>query len=258
MQARALDRSARSGRRSAVLLIDLNGFKQINDTLGHQVGDGLLTAVAAAMRRCVRGADLIGRLGGDELLWTPALDNASFGDESLAADLGRAVAAGQLSLRYQPVVDVVSGEIAGVEARARWHHPVRGELGPDVFIPIAERTGAIDEIGRWVLEEAATQARRWRRSGRTPYLSIRLSPRQLDRPDLVPAVRAILDRAGLDPRQLVLELTENALVPEKRLRALRDLGIRVGQDHRLAHPLTADAIADLVAAGDAVARSAGD
>jgi diguanylate cyclase (GGDEF)-like protein len=308
--ARALDRAARSGQRSAVLLIDLNGFKQINDTLGHQVGDGLLTAVADAMRRCVRGGDLIGRLGGDEFavvlpviggdhdamavaeritdalaepvvvggeplqasasigaavcepgeltpdallhradvamyvakrgkrhrpeLWTPGVQDAAADDESLEADLGRALAAGQLSLCYQPLVDMVTGEIAGVEALARWHHPVRGEIGPAVFIPVAERTGAIDEIGRWVLEQAASQAGRWRGPGRTPYLSVNLSPRQLDRPDLVPAIRSILDRAGLDPRNLVLELTETALVQENsdvdHLRALRELGIRIAID----------------------------
>ncbi|MGX6606095.1 putative bifunctional diguanylate cyclase/phosphodiesterase [Micromonosporaceae bacterium Da 78-11] len=168
-------------------------------------------------------------------LWSAALQDGTAAEESFEADLGQAVAAGQLSLCYQPLVDMITGEVIGVEALARWDHPVHGSVSPEVFIGMAEHTGAIDEIGRWVLEQAVEQARHWSGGvGRTPYLSVNLSPRQLDRPDLVPLVRAILDRAGLDPRNLVLELTETALVRENsdidQLRALRELGIRVAVD----------------------------
>jgi EAL domain-containing protein (putative c-di-GMP-specific phosphodiesterase class I) len=135
---------------------------------------------------------------------------------------------------YQPIVDLDTGEIVAVEALARWAHPERGTIGPDVFIPIAERTGAIGRLGRWVLTEATAQAARWHRElGHRLYVSVNLSPLQL-RPDLVAEVRATLDRAGLDPQDLVLELTESALVQESDsvavLSALRDLGIRVAVD----------------------------
>jgi EAL domain-containing protein (putative c-di-GMP-specific phosphodiesterase class I) len=156
---------------------------------------------------------------------------------ALEEDLRFAVRDGQLRLQYQPIVTLDGGEVLGVEALVRWEHPTRGLLGPLTFIPLAEETGLITELGEWVLEQACRQVRDWQlrlRSGRRLSLSVNVSPRQLAPGDLVDHVTAILDRTGFDPRDLVLEVTESALVDDEaavpQLNALSAKGIRIALD----------------------------
>ncbi len=310
----ALARRPRADRGVAVLLIDLDDFKTVNDSLGHSAGDELLVSVAERLRHCLRPADTAARLGGDEFavllddvagpdvaLLTAervraafaaplTLDdrevsvNASVGialgmpgrheahellrnadlamyaakqggksghavfesemhetivdRHELAADLRRAVARDEFEVVYQPTVDLASGRLVGVEGLLRWHHPQRGDLMPAEFIPLAEETGSIVEIGAWVLREACLRASGWHaaRPDAEPFtLAINLSARQLQAPHLVDDVRAALADAALDPSLLVLEITESALMVDTdaataRMHELRALGVRLSLD----------------------------
>jgi diguanylate cyclase len=303
---------ARQGRLTAVLLIDLNGFKLVNDTLGHRAGDQVLVAVGQALRGAILGSDLAGRLGGDEFavvlhdiggpanaeavarrlvaaLAQPVLVDgrpvqpaASIGvavsapgelnpdelmhradvamyhakrrggitgwasyDASMEArdrpapqdELRAAITGGELRLFYQPIVELPSGRMTGVEALVRWQHPRRGLVGPDAFIPVAEAVGLIGELGRWVLAQACRQVVAWRTSMPAAgplQLNVNVSPRQLDEPDFSTRALALVRQAGLDPRQLVVEVTESALigegVPVAQLEALSAAGIRIALD----------------------------
>ncbi|WP_305789225.1 putative bifunctional diguanylate cyclase/phosphodiesterase [Symbioplanes lichenis] len=307
--AAAVRRHRQDGQESAVLLIDLDGFKTINDTRGHEAGDALLAAFAGILTATVRTSDVAARVGGDEFvvvldrpgsaeravavarrildaaadpvlingeelpirasigiamtdpdadattvrhradmamyaakraghgteLWQPALPGRTAAEEAFDADLAGATAAGQLRVVYQPIVDLEDGSTVGVEALVRWEHPVLGTIAPDRFIAAAERTGVIHEIGLWVLARAAEQVRAWQtETGRSLYVSVNLSPRQLDEPGLVHDVARRLGDAGLRPQDLVLELTESALVEETSavpaLTRLRGLGVRIAVD----------------------------
>jgi diguanylate cyclase (GGDEF)-like protein len=304
---------AAGARTPAVLFIDLDGFKQVNDTLGHHCGDELIIAVAAMLRRSVLGSDIVGRLGGDEFgvvlagvsspedavtvakrilaeMDSPVLIDgqelkarasigvavAASGDtgadellhhadvsmygakrrhthsyqlyvdgmqdpdaDTVALDeqLRHAVGNGELRLHYQPIVTLDGGDLIGFEALMRWQHPTRGLLSPAEFIPLAEQTGTISELGAWALEHASRQVLRWQQRvphGRRLELSVNLSPHQLDRPDLVAEVLETLRRTGYDPADLVLEVTETALVKDEAaipvLTALRAEGIRIALD----------------------------
>jgi EAL domain-containing protein (putative c-di-GMP-specific phosphodiesterase class I) len=156
----------------------------------------------------------------------------------LAADLGRAVQEGQFQLAYQPEVHLLSGRIVGLEALLRWRHPTRGQLAPGDFIPLAEDSGTIVPVGRWVLQEACRQAKAWQeRWPGTPPLAIavNLSARQLQHPAIVEEVGAALADAGLDPPSLVLEITETVVMEELDaavaiLGQLRGLGVRLALD----------------------------
>ncbi|WP_235482073.1 putative bifunctional diguanylate cyclase/phosphodiesterase [Streptomyces roseoverticillatus] len=311
-----LDRAlAPGGDRFGVCYLDLDGFKAVNDSLGHAVGDRLLVAVAERLRTCTGApAELVARLGGDEfvaLLTGPAAlsDATSLAGRMLAAlaepvrldgrDLSvrasigivdgaagecgpaevlrsaditmyRAKAAGgnryeladadsdarviarhsltnclpaaldngEFFIEYQPLVRLHDGTVRGAEALVRWLHPVHGVLGPDQFIPLAESTGLIVPLGRWVLQEAARQARAWRAEGTCEgplRVNVNLSPSQLRHPALVADTVAVLDSSGLDPSALCLEVTENALIgaDEEELRPLRqlaDLGVDIALD----------------------------
>ncbi|MDR7273898.1 putative bifunctional diguanylate cyclase/phosphodiesterase [Catenuloplanes atrovinosus] len=296
---RALARGRRSGHSTAVLLADLNGFKQVNDGLGHAAGDRLLVEFAGMLRRAVLGSDVVGRLGGDEFAVVlhdigPA-ENAQavvrrlrqemempilIGDvvvqvraaigvavtgpgehdadallrmadeamyrakraekdgldphaEELAAELGDAVRAGQLRVHYQPIATLPDGRIVGVEALVRWAHPVRGEVPPLSFIPLAEETGAIREIGAWVLEQACRQVAAWHAAGHSLHLAVNVSPRQLV-PGLAERVFAVLDDSGLPYRDLIVEVTESVRVEDpvavEELRKLHKRGIRIALD----------------------------
>jgi EAL domain-containing protein (putative c-di-GMP-specific phosphodiesterase class I) len=171
----------------------------------------------------------------DVHLWSPALQDEAADQDTLEGEMEAATAAGQLRVLYQPIVTLTTGEIVAAEALLRWEHPTRGLLYPDTFIPVAERTGAIEQMGLWVLNQAAVQISQWQRDFARPlYVSVNLSPLQLRQPDLVARVEHTLTAARLNPRDLVLELTESALVTENSgiavLETLRRSGIRIAID----------------------------
>jgi diguanylate cyclase (GGDEF)-like protein len=302
------------GRSVAVLMLDLDDFKRVNDSLGHAAGDGLLREMSGRLRTALRPADLAARLGGDE--FAIVLDDVrtpedaehaaervllalslpmTIGDRTVAvrASIGVAVADGvhmstdellrnadlamyvakaqgksrvrvfessmheevlarieleselahaveraELVLHYQPVVELETGEITGFEALVRWNHPTRGLLPPNDFIPLAEETGQVLPIDRWVLLHACAQARQWQRDGLAAEdfeVSVNLSTRQLENDQVVDVVRLALDVSGLKPENLVLEVTESFVLRDevagaRRLRSLRELGVRLAID----------------------------
>jgi diguanylate cyclase (GGDEF)-like protein len=315
----ALDRAeqmlARARRQHlpvAALYLDIDGFKQVNDTFGHAVGDALLRTVASRLQSVIRDGDTAARLGGDEfviLLDGSMLDidpemvaerlrevlsrpydlNEAIGREltvttsigiaigerasaddllrdadlalyeakatgkdsyvlfescmqtaaqerlALELDLAKALEHGELYLLYQPTFDLRSERIVGVEALIRWRHPTRGVVSPETFIPIAEESGLIVPIGRWVLREASRQAAIWRRRGHTIGVAVNVSARQLDDDSLIEDVLRTLGDSGLDPGALTLEVTETTLMRDtdataRRLVALKQLGVLIAID----------------------------
>jgi diguanylate cyclase (GGDEF)-like protein/PAS domain S-box-containing protein len=309
---RAMARADRSQTLLAVMFLDLDQFKEINDSLGHAVGDSVLKEVALRLESGLRSTDTVARLGGDE--FTILLEDVRSVDEvsrvaekllsSIAeraevaghelhvstsigatiyplddhdadallrnADLamyhakqeGRnnvqffshdmsertekrvdllsrlrgAIARNELQLHYQPQVDVRSGGIIGVEALLRWNDPGRGIVPPMQFIPLAEDTGLIVQIGEWVLREACAQARRWLDQGLGPLtMAVNLSPRQFRQKNLVQTVSSILADTGLPPACLELEITESTMMHRAEeaaasLRALHALGVQISLD----------------------------
>ncbi len=304
----------RSGGLVAVLFIDLDDFKTVNDSLGHLVGDELLVAVSERLLTCVRTADTAARLSGDEfgvlieglddeaqairvaerivavlrepvvLQSRPVAASASVGiafgrpgrgidgsallrnadlamytaksqgkncSRVFASDMHAAAVErfevqahlrgagerGELVVQYQPIYESGSQRVSAVEALVRWDHPTRGLLGPGSFIPHAEASGLIDEIGSYVLQDALSQVRRWEvyLGAETPAVNVNLSPHQLLDPSLPEIVTAHLEQSGVRPDRLILEITENALMADPdmaatNLRRLRQLGVRLAVD----------------------------
>ena len=308
----ALIRSARRGAPLAVLYLDLDDFKTINDTIGHADGDDLLVTVADRLRASLRMGDTAARLGGDEfavlldeltddtealvvaerilaalqppfvlqgrevttgasigiaisdlggsaddllrnadvamymaksqgknrcVTFAPEMHRRIIERLGLRHDLQRALDdGGELHLRYHPVVDLGSGTLAGFEALVRWTHPERGLISPADFIPLAEETGLIVPLGRWVLEEAIGAARRWEREhGGGLFLTVNLSGRQLAEASLTDDVARALAESGFAPGRLILEITESVLLTDSdavvtQLEDLRRLGVRLAVD----------------------------
>jgi len=306
-----IDRAQRTGARLAVFFIDLDGFKFVNDTLGHADGDELLRRIALRIRETIRGADNAVRLGGDEfvvvlpdvsriedcVVFAEKLlrrieqavvlsseqvsvsgsigiavypDNALTHDALLrAADsamyaakgsgrncyafycddmatrarerltieqgLARALDENGLELHYQPVVDLQTGRVVGVEGLSRWTHAVLGEIAPQRFIGIAEDSSLIDRLGMWAMRAACRQGVLWNRSGRAPLrIGVNVSVRQMTGADFVARVAGVLRETGLPPQQLEIEITETSLQSIDRardmLRELKELGVHIAID----------------------------
>ncbi|MFR9723956.1 putative bifunctional diguanylate cyclase/phosphodiesterase [Streptomyces sp. MS19] len=301
--------------RIGLCYLDLDGFKAVNDTLGHRVGDQLLGAAAQRLAHCATGAGghLVARLGGDEfavlvegssgteqltglaealltalqrpfdlagqrlavsasigvveresagttatglmqaadttLYWAKADGKARWTlfdpernahrmtRQSLSSTLRPAVERGEFRLEYQPIVGLADDVVRGAEALVRWQHPQFGRLGPDKFVGLAEENGAIVPLGRWVLNEACRQARRWQLEAPGPplFVSVNVAVRQVWDSDLVSDVAAALRDSGLPSGLLQLELTESAVMgsagrPLQALQALSDMGVRIAID----------------------------
>ncbi|WP_457797426.1 putative bifunctional diguanylate cyclase/phosphodiesterase [Methylocystis sp. S23] len=296
------------GRTAALLNIDLDRFKEVNDTLGHVIGDQLLAHVGARLSACAPTPDLVARLGGDEFcvlmrespttaqieamtnriltemrrpflidghrimvgasvgvaiaptdastpigllkcsdlglykaksgargaaVWySPEMQEELLKKRQIEDELREALARNELSVFYQPIVDSRRGLVVAMEALLRWRHPQRGMVSPGVFIPIAEETGLIVDIGAWALRQACRDAAAW-----PPHIrvAVNLAPLQFQEPDLVDAIAAALRESGLAPDRLELEITESALISptmdvEAKLASIAALGARLALD----------------------------
>jgi len=308
----ALSHANREGSSLAVLFLDLDRFKVINDSLGHNIGDQLLQAVAARLQTCVRESDTVARLGGDEFtVLLPHLhrsddavpvaqkiieairhpfhiegreffsttsigislfpedgtdaetliknaDTAMYQAKEVGRDnyqlfnahvnakalqrialehgLRKALTNEEMAVHYQPIFDMRSGRITGMEALLRWTHPHLGAVPPATFIPLAEATGVMIPIGTWALGEACRQAKEWHDAGFTSLtLAVNLSVTQLQQVDLVERVAEILEESGFPSHMLELEITESSAMhsPEQSVRMLfelKKLGLRISLD----------------------------
>ncbi|WP_338661475.1 EAL domain-containing protein [Pararoseomonas sp. SCSIO 73927] len=304
----ALETAMREGHGIALLCLDLDRFKTVNDLLGHDGGDKLLLQVAERLRELVRGGDTIARLGADEFaivqanldapedaaalagriiqalsapfsiegqvfqvstsvgtaifpadgrtvprllrnadtalyrakregpgthcFFEAALEQRLMERRALERDLRTAMERGELHLAYQPQFDTRTREMVGAEALLRWNHPQRGAVSPGVFVPVAEESGLILPLGRWVLETACAEAVRWPVPCR---VAVNISPAQFRQPDLIPAIGRTLERTGLPPTRLKMEVTEGLLIDDTEralatLHALKEMGIALALD----------------------------
>lgn len=306
----AIIASRRDGKPLALLLLDLDRFKEINDTLGHAVGDSLLAEVGQILSEPLRESDTVARLGGDEFaILLPSVsglaqardiaervagtlarpfpvegitvevgvsigvvlypdhgadaselmrgadvamyvakrdhanvavydedkDHHSVRNLSMSGELRQAMDVDDLILFYQPQIDVATGGLVGAEALLRWDHPRHGLVAPEEFIALAEQTGLIRPLTRWVIGKALTQLSAWRERDLNIGLSINLSPRNLHEEGLADSIGELVKKHGLRPELITLELTENAIMtdPERALSAIRNLkacGVRLAID----------------------------
>jgi len=308
----AISLARRHKGHAAVLFLDLDGFKQINDSLGHTVGDGLLQSVAKRLQACVRDPDTVCRHGGDEFalllqdihrpqdaaatasrvlstlgevysvdghqlhitasigvsvypddgldaetlignadtamyrakkegcqncrFYSPELNVCTFEQQFTGEDLRRALERNELTLHYQPKINLKTGAITGAEALTRWNHPTHGAIPPGQFIPIAEKSGLILPIGAWVFDEACSQARIWAQAGMpAKTIAVNVSGVQLQSEGFLDGLSAVLSRTGLDPSLLELDIDESVLMhhPVRSafvLKALQVIGVHVSVD----------------------------
>ncbi|CAA9459132.1 MAG: diguanylate cyclase/phosphodiesterase (GGDEF & EAL domains) with PAS/PAC sensor(s) [uncultured Rubrobacteraceae bacterium] len=310
----ALARVGRSKDSVAVMFLDLDNFKVVNDSLGHEVGDRLLVVVSERLQPCLRPGDTIARLGGDEFtvllehigsvseatrvaeriaeavqkpftidgqelfvtfsigitfsrsdkdrpgdllrdadlamyqakgsgkaryeVFDPSMNTRALERLELSGALRRALEREEFRVCYQPKVKLATRELFGLEALVRWKHPQRGLVSPSEFIPIAEETGLILPIGQWVLEEACNQAKEWQEqypSDPPLKMSVNFSARQLQHPQMVQNITRTLGETGIDPRDLILEITESVVMENApstiaTLRKLEELGLRIAID----------------------------
>jgi EAL domain-containing protein (putative c-di-GMP-specific phosphodiesterase class I) len=193
---------------------------------------------AALLRRAEVARSVAQNAGGDRaVVFEPAMQEAVQTRFALESELRRAIDQAEFVLNYQPIVDLQTGELVGAEALIRWDHPTHGRIAPTVFIPLAEETGLIDEIGTWVLRTACTEVARWAAlsPGRVPRVSINLSANQLADPQFAWTVQAAMAHASAIPSWVTLELTESVLMQNssaslERLHAIRALGIQIAID----------------------------
>lgn len=308
-----IKKSHRAGKPLALMFIDLDHFKEINDTLGHDIGDLLLKDAALRLRRCVRETDTVARMGGDEFTvilgelddtetvqrvaqdilqrlaepfhidneiayvsasigitiypqdgtrleqllknadqamyaakhhsrncyryFTPSMQEAAQARVRMANELRQAISTQQFDVHYQPIVDLTNGDIAKAEALIRWRHPEMGNISPNEFIPIAEDTGLIVDIGNWVFHEVAQQIAKWRETYQIPFqVSINKSPAQFQNEHHSPTTwPAYLDMLGLPGQSIIVEITENVLlnassVTTEQLLRMREAGMQVSLD----------------------------
>ncbi len=286
---RARATSARDGERNAIFLLDLDDFKDVNDTFGHHVGDELLVAFARRMEHATRASDTLCRFGGDEFLYlahgitgsyeevaarlmnavrepftiagtkleqrvsigvvvvddetvdndellrnvdtalyeakrrgkgsvvrfTSDLHDQASSHYELLHDLRGAVGTDQLAMKYQPIIDLATDQIVGFEALMRWQHPSRGPVAPDLFIPLAEQTDLIADLGAFALRDSTAEATAWAGpDGTGPYVSVNLSTNQFRDPNLLAIVDEALRASGLAPQRLILEITERAALAD--------------------------------------------
>jgi diguanylate cyclase (GGDEF)-like protein/PAS domain S-box-containing protein len=309
----ALALAQRAGQQVAVMFLDLDNFKNVNDSLGHGAGDRLLQAAAQRLVNCTRASDTVARLGGDEfailvegidgpadveriaaaveatfeeplaldgadaavaasigiafsqpddsteqllrnadiamynakaagkgryVVFQPRMQEALSERLRLEEDIGRGLEGGEFYLEFQPVIDLRTRELLGVEALLRWRHPELGLIPPARFIPVAEESGQVVDLGRWVLGEACGRVRAWRDKipgGGALRVAVNISGRHLQHADLVGDVRSALAASGLEPGNLVIELTESTVMQNTelnlaRLRELKALGVRLAID----------------------------
>lgn len=310
--AHEIARAQRNGTSIAVLFLDLDRFRHINDSLGHEVGDALLKEVARKLCMCVRSVDTVCRLGGDEFLIlltdNVSVDSVAFvadkirdtlsqphplagqdlhittsigasifpGDghdsgtlikhadtamysakeqgrnnyqffdhamnaraverQLIESDLRRALTREEFALHFQPKLDLETNEVIGAEALLRWNHPVWGLVAPERFIAIAEECGLIVSIGRWVLDEACMQAKRWLDSGTgSGSIAVNISALEFRQKDFLYGIHVVLEKTGLPPSCLQLEITESVVMRDvattaATLERLRELGVVVAVD----------------------------
>lgn len=310
----AHSRVVRQGGIGAVLLIDLDDFKGVNDTHGHFAGDQLLIAMAHRLAQETRSADTLCRFGGDEFLYlaegldsrdeaeglakrlleaitqpctiagavisqrasigmvvwdsddsdsseiiqnvdaalyeaknrgrghhvvfTPSMHQRAVNRFSLVQELHQALQTGEISMHYQPIADLSSGKVVGFEALMRWLHPARGWVPPLEFIPLAEQSDLILELGQFALRHAINEACQWRSgtgSDTSPYVTVNLSAREFLAPGLVTSITAMLDEAGLEPQRLIIEITESVALldiaeTKSVLEDLNHLGVGIALD----------------------------
>lgn len=308
----AVTHARRHEKTAALLFLDLDNFKQVNDTLGHDVGDALLKLIASRLRASVRGDDFVARIGGDEFcvllqdigdpreaaavaqklihelgksyrigehqvstgasigiacvpqdgedvatlvrladlamyrakelgrngyqFFSATLNEDAAAAAQMVEELRRGLERGELFLVYQPRIDIATRQVVGAEALLRWRHPRYGVLSPETFLPLADDSGLLVPIGRWVLREACAQGRRWREEGISPLaVVVNVTARQLRGGAIAEQVREALSASGLPAESLVIEVPETAVRQAQEsldaaLDALTALGVRLGVD----------------------------